>query len=167
MSDQQPSGTDPASSDPTAPVPSVEGASQWQPVAPPPGIQGASQPQSAAPPPGTAWAPVVPPQRLPQASSNAIVALVLAIASWFVLPVIAAIVALILASKATNEIRASNGWLTGEGMALAAKILSWINIAVWTVVVLVFVAIVIAAIAAGGIEPSSVPTDQITAMFGA
>lgn len=151
MSDPQSSGNDPASSDATAPAPSAGGTSQWQP---------------AAPPPGSAWVPVVPPQQQPQASSNAIVALVLAIASWFVLPVIAAIAALILASKATKEIRASNGWLTGEGMALAAKVISWINIAVSIVVVLIIVAIVIAAIGASGMDPSSVPIDQTTSAFG-
>lgn len=99
-------------------------------------------------------------QPRPQANSNAIVALVLAIVAWLAVPVIPAIVALVLAGKASKEIEASNGWLTGSGMALTAKILSWINIA-FSVLIGVFVAfILIAVIASGAIEPSTVPTSE-------
>jgi apolipoprotein N-acyltransferase len=97
-------------------------------------------------------------QPRPQANSNAIVALVLAIVAWLAIPVIPAIVALVLASKASKEIEASNGWLTGSGMALTAKILSWINIAFSVIIGLFIAFIVIAVIASGAIEPSTVPT---------
>jgi hypothetical protein len=65
---------------------------------------------------------------------------------------------LVLASKASKEIEASNGWLTGSGMALTAKILSWINIAFSVIIGLFIAFIVIAVIASGAIEPSTVPT---------
>ena len=94
------------------------------------------------------------------------VPLVLAIVSWVAFPVIPAIVALVLASKATKEIRASNGWLTGEGMALAAKIMSWINIgfAILATIFVIFLIVVVAA--SGGFEPSTVPSQEFSFDFG-
>ena len=73
----------------------------------------------------------VPPfyQRPPQTAGKATAALVFAILAWFVCPVIPAIVALVLASQADGEIRASGGALTGESLLTAARIIAWINIA--------------------------------------
>jgi hypothetical protein len=83
-----------------------------------------------------------------ETESNAVVALVLAIASWVVCPVIPAVVALVLANTADANIQASGGRKTGEGLTKAARIVSWINIGVY-VAGLVLV-IVIAIIAAAG-----------------
>ncbi|MCB0916764.1 MAG: DUF4190 domain-containing protein [Actinobacteria bacterium] len=153
----------------TVAIPPV-GVPAAPPLPPPP--PNPSQPGDPAgwappqPPPGAQWVPVVPPQPRPQASSNAIVALVLAIVSWVAFPVIPAIVALVLASKATKEIRASNGWLTGEGMALAAKIMSWINIG-FAILATIFVIFLIVVVAAnGGFEPSTVPSQEFSFDFG-
>ena len=55
-------------------------------------------------------------------------ALVLAILSFVVCPVLPAIVALVLASSADQEIRASGGRISGQGLSKAAKIISWINL---------------------------------------
>jgi hypothetical protein len=44
-------------------------------------------------------------------------------------PLLFAIVALVLASSAKREIASSNGWVSGDGMVKAAKIISWVNIA--------------------------------------
>ena len=63
-------------------------------------------------------------------SSNAIVALILAIISWAVCPVVAAIVALVFASMAGKEIQASEGRIAGRGLVTAARIVAWINIGV-------------------------------------
>lgn len=73
-----------------------------------------------------------------QTSTKAVVALVLAIASFAVCPVVPAIVALVLASGARAEIHASGGRLTGDGLVTAAKVIAWINLglAVAAVVVL-------------------------------
>lgn len=73
-------------------------------------------------------APAVVVAQGPATSSNAIVALVLGILSWPVCPVIFAIIALVFASKADKEIKASQGRVGGSSFVLAAKILSWINI---------------------------------------
>ena len=55
----------------------------------------------------------------PQTSSNAIIALILAIVSWAVCPIIPAIVALVLASSAAKEIEASGGRVQGAGLVTA------------------------------------------------
>jgi len=66
---------------------------------------------------------------LPQETEQtAVWALVLSIASWLVLPVVLAIVALVLASGAKRNIAASGGYKSGEGLVTASKVISWINI---------------------------------------
>lgn len=79
------------------------------------------------PPPPPGYTPYGQ-QPVPQTSSDAIAALVLAILSWAVCPIVLAIVALVFAGRATRAIAASNGWVEGSGMVLAAKIIAWINI---------------------------------------
>ena len=104
---------------------------------------------------GSAWAaaaPSAPP--VPAAASvagqttstNAIVGLVLAIVSWVVCPIIAAIVALVLASSSSKEIAASGGRVGGAGLNTATRIIAWINIGVSVVA-----GIVIASLAAFGV----------------
>jgi hypothetical protein len=58
-----------------------------------------------------------------------VVALVLAIASFMVCPLIPAIIALVIASQAKQEIVYSGGRVGGEGLVTAARIVAWINIA--------------------------------------
>ncbi len=91
------------------------------------------------PPPGYVPEPV--PGGLPRTSSNAVVAVVLAICSFLACPVVPAIVALFLARSAEREIAASGGWVTGEGLVKGARIASWINIALWLALGL-FIAVV-------------------------
>lgn len=87
---------------------------------------------------GTAWgaaAPAAPPAptapvAAPPTSTNAIVGLVLAIVSWVICPIIAAIVALVLAHSSSKEIAASNGRIGGAGLNTATRIIAWLNIAV-------------------------------------
>ena len=67
----------------------------------------------------------------PTTSTNAIIALVLAVLSWALCPIIPAIIALVLASMADREIAQSGGRVDGGGLVTAAKIVSWINIGVW------------------------------------
>lgn len=62
-------------------------------------------------------------------SNTAVIALVLGIASFFGLSILAAIPAIILSRNARVEIQASGGRLTGEGMAQIGAILGWINVA--------------------------------------
>lgn len=89
---------------------------------------------------GTQPYPYPYPLPAPRTSGSAIAALVLAIASFVVCPVIAAIVALVLAASANREIRESGGWISGEGLVTAAKVIAWIHLAlVITAVLAVFV----------------------------
>jgi hypothetical protein len=71
----------------------------------------------------------------PSASGNSIVALVLSITSWVVCPIVFAIVALVFAHKAEKEILASNGAVGGGAFVMASKIVAWINIGVYSAVV--------------------------------
>ena len=78
-------------------------------------------------------------------SGTAIAALVLAIASFLVLPVIPALVALYLAARAKREIRGAGGALQGESLARAATIVAGVNVGLFVA------AIVLAAAALGGL----------------
>lgn len=107
------------------------------------------QPSWGAPPPGYGGG-YGPPQGYggggygyygaPQTDGKAIGALICAISSFVVCPFVTAIVALILASQSSRDIRNSGGRLTGEGMNTAARVISWINIALTVIAVLFFIA---------------------------
>jgi hypothetical protein len=63
-----------------------------------------------------------------QNSSLAVISLISGIASYFIVPLLGAIAAVITGSMAKKEIRQSAGRLTGEGMATWGMILGWVNI---------------------------------------
>ena len=96
------------------------------PSSPPPPPPWNEQP---APSP-TKWAPNVGQPTIAGArtNGNAIAALCCAIGAWLVCPLIPAIVALFLAASADREIVQSMGEQTGEGLAKAARIVSWVHI---------------------------------------
>ncbi len=71
---------------------------------------------------------VPPPNYGPQTSSLAVISLISGIASYFIVPLLGAIAAVITGNMAKKEIRQSAGQLTGEGMARWGMILGWINI---------------------------------------
>ncbi len=64
---------------------------------------------------------------------GAIAALVLAIASFLLLPLIGSVVALFLAAGAEQRIATSGGTLGGAGMVKAAKIVAWVHLALLAV----------------------------------
>jgi hypothetical protein len=78
---------------------------------------------------------------MPQQNSTALIALILAIVSFVGLSLLGAIPAVILGRNARKEIQASNGMMTGDGMAQAAVILGWINIGLSLIGFCVFCAI--------------------------
>ncbi|MEZ5169350.1 MAG: DUF4333 domain-containing protein [Acidimicrobiia bacterium] len=67
---------------------------------------------------------------------GAIAALVLAIASYVLLPLIGSVVALFLAAGAEQRISVSGGALGGSGLVTAAKVLAWVNLALLAVAAL-------------------------------
>ncbi len=74
-----------------------------------------------------------------QTESKAIIALVCAIASWVVLPVLPAIAALMIGKTAREQIAMSGGRLTGDGLVTAAKVIAWANIVLSVLGVLLLV----------------------------
>jgi hypothetical protein len=61
-------------------------------------------------------------------STMAIVSLISGIVSWFLLPFIAAVVAVITGHMAKNEIKKSAGMVSGNGMATAGLILGYVQL---------------------------------------
>ncbi|MGV1035541.1 MAG: hypothetical protein ACOYD0_00780 [Candidatus Nanopelagicales bacterium] len=162
MSDQQPPQDPqepPAGQQPPYGQPPQYGQQPgFQPLPPssPPPVGGAPAPQgSYAYNPG--YGGGVPQVPMPQTNNNALVGFVLALVSWFVCPIVAAIVALVFASKGGKEIAASNGWQTGAGFVTAAKIIAWINIVVFILFGIVYAIIIIVVIANPDVVPSPSP----------
>jgi hypothetical protein len=165
MSDQTPStpGSEPTADLPAAVVPPagahVPPAEAYvpppaQPAAPEaPATWPAAYP--AAPMPNYASEPVpayAAPAPAGTTSSNAIIALILAVVSWAVCPIIPAIVALVFAANATKEIAASGGRIQGQGLVTASRIVSWINIGLWSAVIVIGGFFLVLAIVAGGLS---------------
>lgn len=71
-----------------------------------------------------------------QTCTTATVSLIFGILSWFVLPFIGAVIAVISGHMARAEIRRSQGALDGDGMATAGLALGYIHIAVCVLAVL-------------------------------
>jgi hypothetical protein len=98
------------------------------------------QPQSGsgAPggPPGYGYGYGYPPAR--RTDDTAVWALILAIGAYVICPVVPAIVALVLCSSAERNIAASGGTLGGDGLVKAARILSWIHLALAALAVVGF-----------------------------
>ena len=171
MSDQTPPTPD---ADPTAALPPVAPEippvdvpaaeapappAQWPAEGyPPPPAYPAQTAAPAIPPPAYPAAPAYPPPGYPaaapapQTSSNAIISLILAIVSWAVCPIIPAIVALVLASSAAKEIEASGGRVQGAGLVTASRIVSWVNIGLWSAMLVVGAFFLVLAIVAGGMN---------------
>ncbi len=98
-------------------------------------------PPPPVPPPQPQWGPPAAPgapayATPPRTEGTAVAALVLSIVSWVLCPIVAAVVALVLAHVAGNKIDASGGRLTGNGMVRAAQIVAWIHIVLFTLIML-------------------------------
>ena len=65
-----------------------------------------------------------------QTNTLAVVSLVSGILSWFMLPLIGAIVAIITGHMARNQIKASFGTQTGDILAIVGLILGYLNLIV-------------------------------------
>jgi hypothetical protein len=104
-------------------------------------------------PPGNAL-PVVSPQiaavpqvaipqtAVSQTEDKAVISLVLGILSLVGLSILGGIPAIILGKMSRNNIRASSGRLTGEGMATAGMVLGWISVGLAVLFLLLIVLMV-------------------------
>ncbi len=93
--------------------------------------------------------PADTPVPAPNTSVMAIVALVLAVASFALCPLLPAIASLILAHLADQEIRGSNGAIQGQGLSTAAKIVSWVNIGISVAVSIIALVVLVFIVASG------------------
>lgn len=163
-----PSGESRSSDPPTGESPSSD-AANWS-VTEPEEAYGA---QSFSPPAGRTWDPGPAPggyetpdfqpiaqapaasyppplglQVVPAAPTNglAVASLVCGLAGWFLLPVIAPLLAVIFGHMARGQIR--NSGEGGGGMAVAGLVLGYLSLAVALIAFLVFIVIVLVAVAA-------------------
>jgi len=79
----------------------------------------------------------------PRTADTAVWALVCAILSWFLCPVIPAVIAIVLASSARTTIRQSGGARSGDGLVTAAQIIAWANLALAGIVLLFGLAVLV------------------------
>ena len=84
---------------------------------------------SPAPQPYTASSPT---------SGLAVAGLVFSIMAWVALPLVGAIVGVVLGHMARGEIRRSARRVEGDGLAVAALIVGYLNIALFVVIGLLF-----------------------------
>lgn len=110
------------------------------PDVPPPPLPPALPPTEV----GVTYAPTVPPTE-----PLAIWALLCAIGSWVLFPVVLAIVALVLARQADQSIVAAAGWKQGKGLITAARVIAWIHLVLVALVVLFVIAFFV-GLAIGG-----------------
>ena len=91
------------------------------------------------------------PVTVPPTSTLAIISLVSGILTWFLVPIIGAIVAIITGHKAKKEIRESDEQLTGDGLATAGLVLGYLQIVFVAVPVCVIVILALLGPAIGNI----------------
>jgi hypothetical protein len=150
---------------PPPPPPGVPGPEGW---GAPPGYPSATPPAAEYPygpagapgygyPPGGYQAGPAPtgygvPGYAPrQTDSKAVIALILSITSWVLCPILPAVVALILAGQSNRAIDASGGQLDGRSMNTATKWVSWGNIVVMGIGLVIGLVFMLLAIANSGI----------------
>jgi len=108
-----------------------------------PGYTAQPPPQPIAQPYGYDTPSYGPPVGVPQTSGFAIASLICSIAGWFLVPFIGGVLGVIFGHIARREIRQSQGWKSGDGLALAGLIIGYIHI---TLVVLAVAALILLAI---------------------
>jgi hypothetical protein len=67
----------------------------------------------------------------PPNSTMAVVSLISGILGWFVLPLIASLVAVVTGHMAKKEIRESRGRVGGDGLATAGLIMGYSSLVIW------------------------------------
>lgn len=83
-------------------------------------------------------------------SVAAVLSLVFGILTWFALPLVGAVIAVICGHVARAEIRHSGGAVDGDGLAVAGLVLGWLNLALAVLVALVVFGVIGVAIGSVG-----------------
>jgi hypothetical protein len=89
------------------------------------------------------YPPVPPLPPIQTTSTLAIVSLVSGIVSWFLIPFIAAVAAVITGHMAKTEIKKSNGMIGGNGLATAGLVLGYVQLGLGLCVCLVVAVMVV------------------------
>ncbi len=89
------------------------------------------------------------PVSAPQTSGFAIASLICSIASWFLVPFIGGVLGVIFGHIARREIRRSQGWKSGNGLALSGLIIGYIHLALFMLAV-AFIILLALAFASDG-----------------
>ena len=69
--------------------------------------------------------------------STATISLVFGILSWFILPFVGAIIAIVCGHMARSEIRRAPGGMEGDGLALGGLILGYLHLVVFILAIVV------------------------------
>ena len=83
------------------------------------------------------------PSHTTQTSNLAVVSLVAGILTWILIPVLGAIVAIVTGHMAKRDIRQSQGYLEGNGMATAGLVLGYIQIIVMVISICIITILVL------------------------
>ena len=125
----------------------TEGAADWVPLSAMPVLASAEPRADAVVSPLRALNPtrpavgVIGPTHVPSTSGAAVASLILGILSISILPFLANIPGIVCGHVARSNIRGSGGSLTGDGMAVAGLVMSYIGLALWGLVLLVILPI--------------------------
>jgi small-conductance mechanosensitive channel len=92
-----------------------------------------------------------------ETSGLAISSLVFGIASWFVIPFIGSIVAVIAGHMARKNIRLNPETKQGDALAIAGLILGWLNILTMVIMLIFFGGIILSLLAGLGIAIGTQP----------
>ena len=84
------------------------------------------------------------PRAAPRTDGSAVATLVVAILSWFLLPIVGSVVALVLARSAERSIEAAPLDVSGRGLVTAARWVAWTHLVVVAMVIAFIAAFVIA-----------------------
>lgn len=76
--------------------------------------------------------------------------LVFGVLTWFVLPFVGAVVAVICGHAARREIRRAQGLIEGNGFAISGLILGWLNLLMWLAISALFFGMI--GLAAGTLD---------------
>lgn len=125
----------------------MQGAADWVPLSSMPALVSLEPRQDAVVSPLRALNPtrpvagVVGPAHAPATSGAAVASLILGVLSISILPFLSNIPGIVCGHVARSNIRNSGGTLTGDGMAIAGLVMSYLGLALWGLVLLVLLPI--------------------------
>lgn len=125
----------------------MQGAADWVPLSSMPALVSMEPRQEAVVSPLRALNPIRPvagvvaPAHAPSTSGAAVASLILGVLSISILPFLSNIPGIVCGHVARSNIRNSGGTLTGDGMAIAGLVMSYLGLALWGLVLLVLLPI--------------------------